>query len=581
MKRPEGQGEPHFGLAALVVIFSLEGLGAFILASNLLRSGTPPGIPGLVYAGLLAVVPLALLAILVLRLRRVALDLRRQRYGSLLRAKLVRHFLLVALLAALPHGLFLGALLRTSVSAPWSENTFDALDSGFRVAVAYQEERISRLAYLTERDALSLGERAQWNAALLLSALAERDRGVAAVEVFRNGRTIDFAGVPEARLGDVSAAQPGPLSRIGLSEATYLRHLAQAPGEKGPAVALSLRLPPEIDRAAAALGLARRLAEVPGFVQGRFALFLAFFWFLFALPPLLIALLVGLSSAESIVHPLAALEEAARQVARGNLSPRLLPRPGDELGGLVSAWNRMLAGVEASRYEAAAAEKVAAWRDIAQRLAHELKNPLTPIRLSAERVLRRWKNNPETAGEILESSMLAILQETQVMNALLTDFRSFARLPEPSPDWTNLRSLVEETSAPYASSFPEARFEYSAVDPDLVLRVDRARMRQALDNLVSNAMDAMEGAGTVSFRSDLVKAAESRYCRLQIRDTGRGIPPDIQDRIFSPYFTTKPAGTGLGLAITERIVQDHGGRIRFESEAGCGTVFYLDLPIDA
>jgi len=91
----------------------------------------------------------------------------------------------------------------------------------------------------------------------------------------------------------------------------------------------------------------------------------------------------------------------------------------------------------------------------------------------------------------------------------------------------------------------------------------------------------MDGTGTVCFRSDLVKAAESRYCRLQIRDTGCGIPSDIRDRIFAPYFTTKSSGTGLGLAITERIIQDHGGRIRFESEPGSGTVFYVDLPIDA
>lgn len=177
--------------------------------------------------------------------------------------------------------------------------------------------------------------------------------------------------------------------------------------------------------------------------------------------------------------------------------------------------------------------------------------------------------------------MLAILQETQVMNTLLSDFRSFASLPEPAPDWTNLRALVEESCAPYRASFPDVRFDADNVDPSLVLRVDRTRMRQALENLIANALDAMDGGGSVSFRSDLVKAAESRYCRLQIRDTGRGIPPEIRDRIFVPYFTTKRAGTGLGLSITERIVQDHGGRVRFESEPGSGTVFFLDLPFDS
>ena len=502
---------------------------------------------------------------------------RLRAYGSRLRAKLARQFLLVALLAALPHGIFLGILLRTAVSAPWSIANREALDTGFRVAVAFQEDRLERLAYLAERDAVVLGERVGWKAGLLLAALSERERGTAAVEVFRDGRSIGFAGAGSARLGDVTAASPGPLSRIGTGKLTYLRHLARAPGSGEYSVAVSLRLPPEIDRAAEALGRARGPSVGP-LVRG-FAPFLAFYWFLFALPPLLIALLVGLAAAESIVRPVAALENAALHAARGDLSPRLLPRSGDELGGLVSAWNRMLSGVEASRYETAAAEKVAAWRDIAQRLAHELKNPLTPIRLSAERVLRRWQGDPGTVGDILESSMLAILQEAEVMNALLSDFRSFARLPEPALDWTNLRSLVEEASSPYRASCPNTRFEAEGVDPDLVLRVDRTRMRQALENLILNALDA--GAGTVSFRTDLVRAAESRYCRLQIRDTGCGIPPDIRDRIFAPYFTTKPAGTGLGLSITERIVQDHGGRVRFESEPESGTVFYLDLPFDA
>lgn len=583
MRSPGGTGPaPRFGLAALVASFALVAGGSFPLARAALLSGSPkPGTPVLVYAALLAVVPLSLLGILAFRIRGLIADYRVRGYGSRLRSKLSRQFLLITLLASVPHGVFLGALLRVAVNAPWSSSTRDALDAGFQVAVAFQEERLARLAYLAERDAVVLGERLGWDAASLLAALSEREPGTAAVEVFRDGLSAGFAGAEAARVGDVRAASPGPLSRVGAGDSVYLRHLARAPGSGARSVAVSLRLPPEIDRAAAALGRVRWLQAVPGFMDRRFAPFLAFYWFLFALPPLAIALLAGLSAADSIVRPVAALEEAALAAARGDFTPRLLPRPGDELGGLVSAWNRMLSGVEAARYEAAAAEKVAAWRDIAQRLAHELKNPLTPIRLSAERVLRKWRTDPASAGEILEPSMLAILQETQVMNSLLSDFRSFASLPEPAPDWTNLRTLVEESCAPYRASFPEVRFDAGNVDPDLVLRVDRTRMRQALENLISNALDAMDGKGAVTFRSDLVRAAESRYCRLQIRDTGRGIPPENRDRIFVPYFTTKRAGTGLGLAITERIVQDHGGRVRFESEPGVGTVFFLDLPFDS
>lgn len=577
--RPESS--PRLELSSFVFVYALESVGSFILARSLLRAeAASPGSSAIVYAGLLAVIPLSFFVFFLFNIRRVMVGVRKRSYGSRLRAKLVLLFLLVVFLASVPHGLFLGRLLKTAVTSPWSERTRAALDAGFKVAVSYQEERIARLAYLTERDALSLGERARWDAGSILAALAEREPAVSSVEVFRDGMAVGFAGLSELRLGNVAAAAPGLLSRIGVGGRTYLRHLSRVPSP-GVSVAVSLPLPAEIDEAAEALGGARRATASRGFAHRHFTLFVAFFWVIFALPPLLLASIVGISAAETIARPVGALEEAARAAAKGDLSPRLLPRPGDELGGLVAAWNRMLSAVEASRYEAAAAEKVAAWRDIAQRLAHELKNPLTPIRLSAERVLRRWKSDPASVGEILESSMLAIIQEAQAMTTLLTDFRSFARLPEPQTEWTNLRALVEEAVSPYSASFPEARFDLDAVDSRLVLRIDRARMRQALANIVSNALDAMEGRGLVSFRSDLVKAAESRYCRLQIRDTGRGIPPEIRNRVFVPYFTTKPEGTGLGLSITERIVQDHGGRVRFESEPGSGTVFYVDLPTDA
>ena len=105
-------------------------------------------------------------------------------------------------------------------------------------------------------------------------------------------------------------------------------------------------------------------------------------------------------------------------------------------------------------------------------------------------------------------------------------------------------------------------------------------MKRALGNLFANAIDAMDGRGEIEIAADLVKAADSRYCRLKIRDTGRGIPASLGEKVFMPYFTTKSAGTGLGLSIVERIVAEHGGAIRFESEEGAGTTFYLDLPLD-
>jgi two-component system nitrogen regulation sensor histidine kinase NtrY len=176
--------------------------------------------------------------------------------------------------------------------------------------------------------------------------------------------------------------------------------------------------------------------------------------------------------------------------------------------------------------------------------------------------------------------MIAIEKEVAGMDALLSDFRSFASLPEPTRDWIALRSLVAEAVAVYAASYPDVRFVYEGLSDDLRLRIDRAAMKRALGNLITNAIDAMDGKGEMDISADLVKTADSRYCRLRIRDTGRGIPSSLGAQIFVPYFTTKPAGTGLGLSIVERIVADHGGSIRFESAEGAGATFFVDLPLD-
>lgn len=176
--------------------------------------------------------------------------------------------------------------------------------------------------------------------------------------------------------------------------------------------------------------------------------------------------------------------------------------------------------------------------------------------------------------------MIAIVKEVEGMDALLSDFRAFASLPEPQRDWVDLRSLVEEAVALYSASYPDIRFSFEGMPSGLSLRIDRAAMKRALGNLIANSVDAMQGRGSIEIAADLVKAADSRYCRLRFRDSGKGIPASIGEKIFVPYFTTKSSGTGLGLSIVERIVADHGGEIRFESEEGAGATFFIDFPLD-
>jgi len=240
----------------------------------------------------------------------------------------------------------------------------------------------------------------------------------------------------------------------------------------------------------------------------------------------------------------------------------------------------MTAELAASRAKLAQTEKVTAWQEIARRLAHELRNPLTPIRLSAERILRRSRTDPEHVSEIVEPSVTAILTEVTRLDALLKEFAGFARLPAPQKETVALRPLVDELIATYRAAHPGLRASADAVDPEVRVIADPAQLEQVFTNLFKNAVEAMGGTGILTLVSNLVKKGGVSYCRVQIQDTGPGIPAELRDRVFQPYVTTKAEGTGLGLAIVERILFDHRGRVWFESEPGIGTTFFLDLPTE-
>jgi nitrogen fixation/metabolism regulation signal transduction histidine kinase len=307
---------------------------------------------------------------------------------------------------------------------------------------------------------------------------------------------------------------------------------------------------------------------------------LVFYYGVFFLPAILMTLIIALSFARRITSPIRDLTEATRKVAEGDFSIQVLPRKGDELALLVRSFNAMVKELENSRTALVKAEKISIWQTMAQQLAHEIKNPLTPIRLSAERVLRRWRNEPEKIGEILESSMLSIIQETEGLSTLLTEFRTLSKPMEPSQSWTEVRGLVEEAIEPYGVSHPGVGFDIDNVEKGISIKIDRHRLGQILTNLIINAIDAMDDAGLIEIRTDLVKKRASRYCRISIRDSGKGISEEDAKSIFTPYFTTKESGTGLGLPIVERIVNEHGGAIWFDSAKEAGTTFYIDLPIE-
>jgi signal transduction histidine kinase len=204
--------------------------------------------------------------------------------------------------------------------------------------------------------------------------------------------------------------------------------------------------------------------------------------------------------------------------------------------------------------------------------------------------LRRWKNDPEHINEIMESSMMAIIQETEGLSALINEFKTLSKPMEPENSLTSLlacslREPIEEIVNTYSSSYPKVKFDIEYVQEGIKIKIDKHRFSQILTNIVINAIDAIggskleNGGGLIEIRTDLVKKREISYCRISVKDSGKGISSQEGQLIFTPYFTTKKSGTGLGLPIIERIVTDHGGAIWFDSAEGAGTTFYIDLPI--
>jgi two-component system nitrogen regulation sensor histidine kinase NtrY len=228
------------------------------------------------------------------------------------------------------------------------------------------------------------------------------------------------------------------------------------------------------------------------------------------------------------------------------------------------------------------AQRVAAWRDVARRIAHEIKNPLTPIQLSAQRLRRKLSGGQRDAEaqKLLEQCTDAITNQVDAMKLLLSEFSSFAELPATDPVPTDLNALVADTVGMYEGRQSIA-FDID-LDPELPqLDLDREQIKRVVLNLVDNAIGAIDAAGPgprvigVSTRLD----AEVGIVHLEVADTGVGIRPEDRGRLFEPGFSTKADGSGIGLAIVSRIVSDHSGYVRVRSHEPRGTVFAIELPV--
>lgn len=277
----------------------------------------------------------------------------------------------------------------------------------------------------------------------------------------------------------------------------------------------------------------------------------------------------------SVRRSLQKLMDGINQIGRGNLDYRIEVNSDDEFAELATAFNRMTEQIKESREELRRAEKMAAWREVAQKLAHEIKNPLTPIQLSAQRLRRRYRSGGEEFEELLEGCVETIVKEVEGLRKLLDEFSLLAKMPSPKMEPIVLADVVEAALNLYGEMPEEIRLK-TDLDRSVRARGDFDQLKRALFNLIKNAVEAMgeEGEIRISVRREDGKA------RIEISDTGPGIPPEIRDSLFVPHLSTKPGGMGLGLAIVKKTIDDHGWTIEVkDNPEGKGTVFIIHITI--
>jgi len=257
---------------------------------------------------------------------------------------------------------------------------------------------------------------------------------------------------------------------------------------------------------------------------------------------------------------------------------RVPERGRDEVSVLARSFNHMTEELTGQRERLVQSERVAAWRELARRLAHELKNPLFPLQLTVENLARARALPEAEFDEVFRESTATLSAEIANLKTIVARFSDFSKMPKPELERIDAKAVVERVRALYvnAASTKETKIQIKAdvADVPMPLDVDPELLHRALSNLVLNAMDAMPDGGTLTI------SARPRDAGIELRvtDTGEGLTPEECERVFTPYYTSKQHGTGLGLAIVQSVIADHAGTVMVESRSGSGATFIITLP---
>jgi nitrogen fixation/metabolism regulation signal transduction histidine kinase len=550
--------------------------------------------------GMNALAALVLLGLVAAQVIRLFREYRTGVFGARLKARLL---LMLALMAVLPGALVYAVSMQFAVKSidSWFDVRVEAaldggLDLGRGVLDAMQADLLAKgraMAYDLADTPLPgsvllnrLREQAGVHAATLMTASGQLVANSSADLQGLLPALPETSQLRQARLGSGIARVDGDAA-TGFVVRALVPVSSYRIGTDPHVLQLEQPVPDAITQSATAVAAAQRdYQELQLGRTGLKRLYTLTLTFTLLLA-LFAAVALAFFLAARLAKPLLMLVEGTRAVAAGDLTPRAALETGDELGVLTHSFNEMTRQLDQARQdrEAAqasmiAAQRAAAWSEVARRLAHEIKNPLTPIQLSAERLQMKLadKLDPASAA-ILERATRTIVDQVESMKNMVNDFRDYARLPPPMPAPLDLNALIAEVLDLYEDGPVPVAAELADDLPKVLADADQ--IRQVLHNLIKNAGEAMSekvGAGGTA-QVTVRTAANHRMALLSVSDNGPGFPAQILAHAFEPYVTTKPKGTGLGLAIVQKIVDDHGGTITLANRQEGGAEVSVQLPL--
>ena len=588
--RPFLQKNTSLGVTIITLIFVVL-ITAIILFSNEILTAGPEitGFSRTLIIIIIAGLPTVLLGIISFQITRLFHQRTTNVPGAKLKTRLVLFFTLVITLSVVPIALLSITFINSGVRLWLNTNIGDALESGEMISLEYYKNNVTNLeSFANSESFLLLINKYIDDPNSLWEIISETNSSISFLQVIimegNNNQQEDntlFMGDPVGKLlpDDPLLLRRGTLPRDSKVDKSILRYAInlQQPNKNLHAI-VGVILSETFNERASSLTDAIATFKQLDLFQDIFLPIIVGFYLIFSLPILFLAILASFLLADALIIPIANLVKATRRVAEGDFSFRVLTRQDDELATLVNSFNRMIGELETSRKQVRQAQKISTWQEIAQRMAHEIRNPLTPIRLSAERITKTFNEKPHLLKNVIYPSVNAITKEVSNLDSLLAEFREFARLPNPTLKKTNLKSLISEVAQLYAHVNLKVSINFTEISKEINLLLDPSQIQRALANLVKNAIQAMPNGGKVFLRAYYVQKDTQKICRIQVSDSGKGIAKKFYEKIFDPYFTTEENGTGLGLAIVERIVFDHGGNIWFESQLNQGSNFYIDLP---